>query len=117
MPRECPRIDGGPNVLELLFDSDPMLLVGRLLIATGLIVMLACALFVLASIAVRMRRGHWLRRAGPFEVSDTTAGAVDHGTEVLKEKIGEQRRRIAALEMLLDVWTGRPVDTDDKGDS
>jgi hypothetical protein len=114
MPRECLRTD--PTILELLFDSGAMLLVGRLLIVAAAVVMLACGLFVLGSIAVRTRRGHWLRRAGPFEVSDTRVGEVDLVTEAFRETISEQLGRIAALEALLGIWTKEPS-TDDNGDS
>ncbi|HEU0018667.1 MAG TPA: hypothetical protein VFQ14_00110 [Thermoleophilaceae bacterium] len=115
MPRECLRTD--LTVLELLFDSDAMLLIGRLLIIAAAVVMLACGLFVLGSIAVRIRRGHWLRRAGSFEVSDTRVGEVDQVTEALREAISEQLGRIAALEAMLGVWTKEPIDIDDNGDS
>jgi hypothetical protein len=115
MPRECLRSD--LTVLELLFDSDATLLIGRLLIIAAAVVMLACGLFVLGSIAVRIRHGHWLKRAGPFEVSETTAGQVGRETETLERTIDAQRTRIAVLESLLNVW-GKPlVDTNDEGDS
>lgn len=101
MPRECLRTPADLTVLELLFGSDAMLLIGRLLIVAAAVVMLASTLFVLGSIAVRVRRGHWLKRAGPFEVSDTTAGKVGRETEALERTIDAQRTRIAVLESLL----------------
>jgi hypothetical protein len=115
MPRECLRTD--LTVLELLFDSDAMLLVGRLLIVAAAVVMLACALFVLGSIAVRVRRGHWLRRAGPFEVSETTAGQVSREMKMLKRTIDEQRMRTAALETLLQALAAGVVVVDNEKDS
>ena len=115
MSRDCPRAHPDLTVLELLFDSEAMLLIGRLAIVSAAVVMLVCGLFVLGSIAVRIRRGHWLRRAGPFEVSDTRVGEVDQVTEALREVIGEQLGRITALEALLGVWAKGPVD--DNGDS
>jgi hypothetical protein len=67
--------------------------------------------------AVRVRHGHWLRRAGPFEVSETTAGQVGRETQTLERTIDAQRTRIAVLESLLNVW-GKPlVGTNDEGDS
>jgi hypothetical protein len=100
MPCECLRTGADLTVLELLFDSDVMLRIGRLLIIVAAVVMLACGLFVLGSIAVRMRRGHWLRRAGPFEVSDTV-DEVNQEMETLERTVGEQRARIAELETQL----------------
>jgi hypothetical protein len=105
MPHECLRTRADLTVLELLFDSDPMLLIGRLLIVAAAVVMLAVGLFVLSSIAVRIRRGHWLRRAGPFEVSDPTPGEVGREIEALERTVGEQRARIAELEGRLSAST------------
>jgi hypothetical protein len=114
MPRECLRTD--LTVLELLFDSDAMLLIGRLLISVAAVVLLACGLFVLGSITVRVRHGHWLKRAGPFEVSDTTADEVIREIETLEHTIGQQRATIAALESLLSVWGEPLVDADNEGE-
>jgi hypothetical protein len=115
VPRECLRTD--LTVLELLFDSDAMLLIGRLLIVAAAVVMLACGFFLLGSMVVRVRQGRWLKRAGPFEVSDTTAGEVIREIETLEHTISQQRATIAVLESLLSVW-GKPlVDADTKGDS
>src|SRR5690349_5884655 len=115
MPRECPQTRPGLTVLELLFDSDLMLQVGRLLIVAAAVVLLACGLFLLGSMAVRVRRGHWLKRAGPFEVSET-ATQVSRKMETLEQTIDEQRTRIAVLESLLNAW-GEPLDTNTEGDS
>jgi hypothetical protein len=79
-----------------------MVFTGRLLIVLAAVVLLACAVFVLASIAVRMRQGHWLRRAGPFEVSETATGKVDHRLYGLEEIVVAQRIEIAELGALVE---------------
>ncbi len=117
MPRECLRTRADLTVLDLLFDSDAMLLIGRLLIVTAAVVMLACALFVLGSIAVRIRHGHWLKRAGPFEVSETTAGQVGREMKMLKRTIDEQRMRTSELETLLQALAEGVVVVDNEKDS
>jgi hypothetical protein len=117
MPRECLRTRADLTVLELLFDSDLMRLIGRLLIIAAAVVLLACGLFVLGSMAVRVRHGHWLRRAGPFEVSETTAGQVSREMKMLKRTINEQRMRTAELETLLQALAARIVVVDNKKDS
>ena len=101
MPRECLRTRPDLTLLELLFDSEPMLVVGRLLIFAAVVVMLACGVFVLGSIVVRIRRGHWLKRAGPFEVSDTTVDEMNREIGALEHTVFEQRMRIADLEAVL----------------
>jgi hypothetical protein len=117
MPRDCPSTRADLTVLKLLFDSSAMVFVGRLLIVVAAVVMLSCALFVLGSIAVRARRGHWLRRAGPFEISEGTVEEVNREAEALKNTIDEQRTRIASLETLLGTWAKARVVVHDKRDS
>lgn len=117
MPRECLRTHPDLTLLEVLFDSEAMLLMGRLLLVVAAVVMLACGLFLLGSMAVRVRRGHWLKRAGPFEVSDTTAGEVGQEIEALERTVGEQRVMIAELETLLSVWAKPLVGANAEGDS
>lgn len=51
MPRECPPTRPDPALLGALFDSEAMLLMGRLLIVAAAVVMLACGLFVLGSMS------------------------------------------------------------------
>ena len=105
MARECLRTPSDLSVPQSLFDSDAMLLVGRLGIVAAALVMLAGGLFVLGSIAVRVRRGHWLSRAGPFEISDIVSGEVDGEIAKLELTVSEQRVRITTLEALLSGWT------------
>jgi hypothetical protein len=116
VPLERPSARADLTVLESLFDSDAMVIVGRLLIVAAALVMLVSALFVLASIAVRARRGDWLKRAGPFEVSDTVAGEVGHSIQTLERTVEVQRDRIAELEVLLSS-ADELVATDDREDS
>jgi hypothetical protein len=117
MPRECLQARPDLTVLELLFDSDAMLLTGRLLIVTAAAVMLACGFFILGSIAVRIRHGHWLKRAGPFEVSDTRAGQAGREMKKLKRTIDEQRTRTAELETLLETVAAGFIVVDNEEDS
>lgn len=56
------------------------------------------------SIAIRIRSGHWLRRAGPFEVSEEAIGGVGRQIEALKDMVSAQRARTGELEVLLSAW-------------
>lgn len=110
MPRDCPPTQVAPTVIEVLFDSQAMLFVGRLLIVVAAAVLLACAVFLLVSMAVRMRWGHWLKRAGPFEISEIQTGAVDQRRQLLTDGLAAQRSQLAELEALLDVVKRAVVD-------
>jgi hypothetical protein len=114
MPHECPPTRRDLTLLEALFDSEAMLLMGRLLIIVATVVMLACGLFALASMAVRMRHGHWLRRAGPFEVSENAMGEADQRTQALTEILIAQQAQLAAFEGALEE-AKRAVSDRDRG--
>lgn len=61
-----------PQVLDVVFDNRPVVWAARLLLVSIAFVLAVGGAFVVASTVVRMRNGDWLRRAGPFEVSETT---------------------------------------------
>ena len=67
--------------------------------------------------AVRARRGDWLRRAGPFEVSDNSVDEVNRETEAFENTIDEQRKRIAELETVLGSSTEVLAAADHRKDS
>jgi C4-dicarboxylate-specific signal transduction histidine kinase len=116
MPRDCPPTQVAPTIIEVLFDSQAMLLVGRLLIVVAAAVLFACAVFLLVSMVVRMRQGHWLKRAGPFEISESLAGAVDQRTQVLTDRSATQESQITELEVLLEALK-RSLADQENGDS
>jgi Ca2+/Na+ antiporter len=57
-----------PGYLDTIFSNRYVVFAARLAILATSFVLLFAALYVVASVAVRMSRGHWLRRAGWFEV-------------------------------------------------
>jgi len=61
-----------PHVLDLVFDSGPVIWATRLLLVSAALVLAVGGAFIVASTVVRTRNGDWLKRAGPFEVSETT---------------------------------------------
>lgn len=104
------------TIPEALFDSPAMLVVGRLLVVAAACVLLVGAVFVLGSMAARMRRGHWLKRAGPFEVSESTIGEVDVQTQALVEALATRTRQLVEVEFLL-ARAGRALGKREDGDS
>lgn len=60
----------------------------RLLLVSAAAVLAFGGLFIVISIGIRMKNREWLRRAGPFEISETTLSEIE----------GQRDRwRIAAL--------------------
>ncbi len=68
---------GDPDVIDLVFDSRPVVWAARLLLVSAAFVLAVGGAYVVASTVVRMRNGDWLRRAGPFEVAETVAAELE----------------------------------------
>jgi hypothetical protein len=117
MPCDCLPRRTAPTVIELLFEGQAMLFVGRLLIVVAAGVLLACGVFLLVSMAVRMRQGHWLKRAGPFEISESSTGTVDQQTQALTDSFATQQSQLAELEILLEVLRRALAEPGEIGDS
>jgi hypothetical protein len=77
-----------PAFIDNIFHNRAVIWASRLLLMSAAAVLAFGGLFIVASIGMRMKNGEWLRRAGPFEISETT----------LSEMEGQRDRwRIAAL--------------------
>jgi len=77
-----------PDFIDTAFDNRAVLWTARLLLVSAAVVLAFGGLFIVISIGMRLKNGEWLRRAGPFEISETT----------LSEMTGQRDRwRIAAL--------------------
>ncbi|HMJ04278.1 MAG TPA: hypothetical protein VK506_15160 [Conexibacter sp.] len=63
-----------PDYLDNIFASREIVWIARLWLASAALVLVVAGVFVVTSTVVRMRNGHWLKRAGPFEVSERTLG-------------------------------------------
>ncbi len=71
-PADLP-IRSNPTVVELVFDSPGVVLAARVLLVLAALVLAVAGAFIVGSMIVRMRNGDWLKRIGPFEVSETAA--------------------------------------------
>lgn len=77
-----------PDFIDTTFDNRAVLWTARLLLVSAAVVLAFGGFFIVISIGMRMKNGEWLRRAGPFEISETT----------LSEMTGQRDRwRVAAL--------------------
>jgi hypothetical protein len=86
-PADLPSVED-PDFIDTIFDNRAVLWVSRLLLVSAAGVLAFGGFFIVISIAMRMKNGEWLRRAGPFEISETTLSEIE----------GQRDRwRIAAL--------------------
>lgn len=68
-PADLPE-SRNPDFVDNVFDNRGVLWAARLLLVTAAGVLAFGGIFIVVSIASRMKNGEWLRRAGPFEISE-----------------------------------------------
>lgn len=56
--------------VDNIFDNRVIVWIARLTLVLTALVLAVAGAFAVASAVVRMRHGHWLRRVGPFEISE-----------------------------------------------
>ncbi|HSS42440.1 MAG TPA: hypothetical protein VLK37_07795 [Solirubrobacterales bacterium] len=66
-----------PDFIDTAFDNRAVLWTARLLLVSAAAVLAFGGLFIVISIGIRMKNGDWLRRAGPFEISETTLSEIE----------------------------------------
>jgi hypothetical protein len=88
-----------PSWLDSIFASKTVLFAARLvLFGLALVVVVGCV-YTIASIVFRMQSGHWLRRIGPFEVTEQAVeeltGQINYWKNQAEESLGaiEQLQR------------------------
>ncbi|HVD41559.1 MAG TPA: hypothetical protein VNC16_11245 [Solirubrobacterales bacterium] len=59
-----------PDFVDNVFDNRGVLWAARLLLVSAAGVLAVGGVFIVVSIGIRMKNGEWLRRAGPFEISE-----------------------------------------------
>ena len=59
-----------PDFVDNIFDNRGVLWVARLLLVSAGAVLAFGGAFLVVSIGIRMKNREWLRRAGPFEISE-----------------------------------------------
>lgn len=65
-----------PDFVDNVFDNRGVLWAARLLLVSAAGVLAFGGIFIVVSIGIRMKNGEWLRRAGPFEISEVEVGQV-----------------------------------------
>jgi hypothetical protein len=98
-----------PDYLDNIFDSRAIVWIARLLLASAATVLVIAGAFIVASTVVHMRSGHWLARAGPFEISEHTRrraasrdGESDDSADDRDDELTDLRVRLAISSELLE---------------
>ena len=109
-PADLPQTSN-PDFVDNVFDNRAVLLAARLLLVSAAAVLALGGFFIVVSIGHRMKNREWLRRAGPFEVSEGELSQAEDGNDFwqrtalanqeeaveLKEQVRESDAVIAKL--------------------
>jgi hypothetical protein len=97
-----------PDFIDTTFNNRAVLWTARILLVSAAVVLAYGGFFIVISIGMRMKNGEWLRRAGPFEISEATltemTGQRDHWrvTALLEhEKVVELTERLEESDELI----------------
>jgi hypothetical protein len=90
-----------PDFLDNIFDNGPVIWAARGLLVSAALVLAVGGVYVIVSTVVRMRNREWLRRAGPFEVSEASIGAVVDQIHYWREKARTRQREVELTERAL----------------
>jgi hypothetical protein len=63
-----------PDFVDTVFDNRGVVWAARLLLVSAAAVLAFGGIFIVVSIGIRMKNREWLRRAGPFEISEGKLG-------------------------------------------
>ncbi|HEX5982582.1 MAG TPA: hypothetical protein VFY69_00090 [Solirubrobacterales bacterium] len=111
-PADLPE-SRNPDFVDNIFDNRGVLWAARLLLISGAAVLAFGGVFIAVSIGVRMKNQEWLRRAGPFEISEES---VDQAKEEVSfwhrvaqtnhEEAENLRKRLRRSEELIESFKG-----------
>jgi hypothetical protein len=107
-PDRLPR-PSHPDFVDGIFDSRVVIWAARLLLVSAAGVLALGGLFIVVSTIVRMRNREWLRRAGPFEVSEAAVANLQEQLDLWRDaalrrdtQIERLQRRLAESEHLIE---------------
>lgn len=66
-------VSRNPDFIDNVFANRAVLWAARMLLVSAAGVLALGGMFIAASIGIRRKNGEWLRRAGPFEISEASS--------------------------------------------
>lgn len=100
-PADLPR-DPGSGFLDTIFHNKGVVLAARLLLVSGAVVLAVAAIYIIWSIVIRIRKGEWLRKAGPFEISEIALKDLESQIETWREEALSGQKEIKELTKQLE---------------
>lgn len=97
-----------PDFIDNIFDNRAVIWAARLLLVSAAVVLAMGGLFTVVSTIIRMKNREWLKRAGPFEVSENALTDLEaqiqywrNAALIGQEEIAELRERLEESDELI----------------
>lgn len=91
-----------PDFVDNVFDNRAVLLAARLLLVSAAGVLAFGGSFIVVSIGQRMKNKEWLRRAGPFEISEGKLAQAEADIDFWQQEALANKQEVVALRRLLE---------------
>lgn len=95
-PADLPE-KGSPSFIDTIFDNRGVVWAARLLLVSAAGVLAVGGIFIVGSTVIRMKNEEWLRRAGPFEISETAVSEIEGQVEFWREAALAGQEEVAEL--------------------
>jgi len=86
-----------PDFIDNIFDNRAVIWAARLLLVSAAAVLAFGGIFIVVSIGIRMKNREWLRRAGPFEISETAVSEIEGQLDFWKQAALAGQEEVAEL--------------------
>jgi hypothetical protein len=83
-----------PDFIDTVFDNRAVVWAARLLLVS---ILAFGGSFIVVSIVIRMKNGEWLRRAGPFEISETTVDEIERRIDLWRSAARVRQEEVVEL--------------------
>ena len=100
-PAELPPT-ANPDVIDNVFHNRAVVWAARLLLVSAAGVLALGGLFIVVSIAHRMKNREWLRRAGPFEITEGKLAKAETELDFWRQEALANEQEVIALRKLLE---------------
>lgn len=107
-PVDLPTVKN-PDFIDTIFDNRAVLWAARFLLLSAALVLAFGGSFIVLSIGMRAKNGQWLRRAGPFEISETTMREIERQLDrwhtaalVGQEEVADLTERLEKADELIE---------------
>jgi hypothetical protein len=100
-PADLPQPDD-PDFVDAIFSNRAVIWAARVLLVAAAVVLAVGGVFIVASIVFRMKTGDWLKRAGPFEVSEVEVAELKDQIELWRRTAVDGQREMVETQELLE---------------